>query len=194
MRSGRLESSRRSQAWTCLLGMVTRETSILYSPVVRTLRRKPDAPLGTQTICVTASRQAGAAYVGNEKIIGRHPKDLWNMSVVFSKANGFPDSWYGKDQVHSGGWLGYYVSGWWRPEKRNAEQDCKQRPVLHVADACTKFQSATFLPFLDATTISNTFVKMWSAMYISFPESMLTDQGSVFVSKKWEYNCELAII
>jgi len=31
-------------------------------------------------------------------------------------------------------------------------------------------------------------------MYVGFPESMLTDQGSAFVSKEWKYNCELAEI
>lgn len=70
----------------------------------------------------------------------------------------------------------------------------KQRPVLHIVDVGTKFQNAAFPPSLDTTTIWNTFVKIWTAMYVGFPERMLTDQGSVFVSKEWEYNCELAKI
>lgn len=42
----------------------------------------------------------------------------------------------------------------------------KQRAVLHVVDVSTKFQSAAFLPALDTATIWNTFVKVWSEMYV----------------------------
>ena len=69
-----------------------------------------------------------------------------------------------------------------------------QKPVLHVVDAGTKFQNAAFLLALDTTTIWNTFITIWASLYVGFPESMLTDQGSVFMSKEWEYNCETASI
>lgn len=69
-----------------------------------------------------------------------------------------------------------------------------QKPVLHIVDVGTKFQNAAFLPALDTTTIWNTFIKIWASLYVGFPESMLTDQGSVFMSKEWEYNCESASI
>ena len=68
------------------------------------------------------------------------------------------------------------------------------RPVLHIIDAGTRFGAAAFLPKLDTNTIWNTFIKIWSTTYIGFPECMLTDQGSVFVSKDWKSNCSMAEI
>ena len=75
-----------------------------------------------------------------------------------------------------------------------SEAKSKELPVLHIVDTGTKFQGAEFLTALDTTTVWNTFVKMCATTYTGFPDSMLTDQGSVFVSKEWEYNCELAEI
>lgn len=66
----------------------------------------------------------------------------------------------------------------------------KSRPVLHVVDAGTRFSAAAFLPGSDVNSVWNTFVKIWSTVYVGFPESFLTDQGSVFVAKEWEHNCE----
>ena len=78
------------------------------------------------------------------------------------------------------------------PGKRGTKT--RSFPVLHVVDAGTKFQNAAFLTKLDANSIWNTFVKMWASIYVGFPETMLTDQGSVFVSREWKYNCEVAQI
>lgn len=70
----------------------------------------------------------------------------------------------------------------------------KSRPVLHIVDAGTRFSAAAFLPKIDTTTIWHTFLKIWSTIYIGFPECILTDQGSVFISKEWNSNCDLAQI
>lgn len=43
-------------------------------------------------------------------------------------------------------------------------------------------------------TVWNTFLKIWATIYVGFPESLLTDQGSVFLSRDWKFNCELAEI
>ena len=66
----------------------------------------------------------------------------------------------------------------------------RSRPVLHIIDAGTRFSSAAFLKSSSTNTVWDTFVKIWSSMYVVFPESLLTDQGSVFLSKEWAYNCE----
>ena len=70
----------------------------------------------------------------------------------------------------------------------------RSRPVLHIIDAGTQFSSASFLKESSTNTVWNTFVKIWSSMYVGFPESLLTDQGSVFLSKEWAYNCETSEI
>ena len=62
----------------------------------------------------------------------------------------------------------------------------KQQPVQHVVDEGTRFQAAFFLPAHGTKTIWNTFLKIWSQMYVGFPESMLTDQGSVFYERRVE--------
>ena len=79
-------------------------------------------------------------------------------------------------------------------KSQNLGDQSKAAPVLHIVDVGTKFQAAAFLGAMDTTSIWNTFVKLWATTYTDFPESMLTDQGSVFVSKEWAYNCELAEI
>lgn len=65
----------------------------------------------------------------------------------------------------------------------------KNSPVLHIIDEGTNFQAASFLPKSDVSTVWNTFLKIWATSYVGFPESMLTDQGSVFISKEWSFNC-----
>ena len=92
-------------------------------------------------------------------------------------------------------------SGTTRPRTRSSSRtsqnlgdQSRAAPVLHIVDVGTKFQAAEFLGKMDTTSIWNTFVKLWATTYTGFPESMLTDQGSVFVSKEWSYNCELAEI
>ena len=39
-------------------------------------------------------------------------------------------------------------------------------------------------------TVWNTFLRACSSAYIGYPESMLTDQGSIFLSKEWRFNCD----
>ncbi len=72
-----------------------------------------------------------------------------------------------------------------------SDDDGKSKPVLHIVDAGTKFQAAAFVPNSSVGGVWNTFLRIWACAYIGFPESMLTDQGSVFVSHEWKYNCEL---
>ena len=63
------------------------------------------------------------------------------------------------------------------------------KPVLHIIDAGTNFSAARILPAEDSATVWNTFLKAWAHLYIVFPESMLVDQGSVFLSDEWEGPC-----
>ena len=65
----------------------------------------------------------------------------------------------------------------------------KQHPVLQIVDARTRFSAAAFLLALHPGTVWNTFVKAWSSLYVGFPDSMLTDQGPVFVSAEWNDAC-----
>jgi len=58
--------------------------------------------------------------------------------------------------------------------------------VLHTIDVGTNFSATRFIERQDTATIWNTFLRAWSTMYIGYPESMLTDQGSVFMSEEWE--------
>eukprot|EP00171_Calliarthron_tuberculosum_P003375 IDg3375t1 len=55
----------------------------------------------------------------------------------------------------------------------------------------TRFNAATFLPALDVSTVWKSFIKIWATMYIGMPESMLVDQGSVFVADEWRSACEM---
>jgi hypothetical protein len=63
------------------------------------------------------------------------------------------------------------------------------RPVLHVVDTGTTFESATFLDEQSFGSVWNAFLRCWSTMYVGFPTSMLTDQGSVFLSRDWKASC-----
>ncbi len=65
----------------------------------------------------------------------------------------------------------------------------KRSPVLHIVDAGTGFQAARFLPGEDSTSVWNTFVECWSAIYTNFLDSILADQGSVFTSKLFRDLC-----
>lgn len=58
-------------------------------------------------------------------------------------------------------------------------------PVLHVVDCGTNFNAARFLHGEDAETVWNTFVEAWATMYVGFPESISTHQGSAFLSDRW---------
>ena len=63
------------------------------------------------------------------------------------------------------------------------------KPFLHVVDARTRFQATEFLLKFDAVFIWHTFLRIWAANYVGSPESVLTYQGSVFMSKEWAFNC-----
>jgi transposase InsO family protein len=71
------------------------------------------------------------------------------------------------------------------------------KPVLHVIDAGTAFQSARFLEKVDVTSVWNGFMECWSRLFIGDPEELVTDQGSVFISKTFEElcrSCEILLI
>jgi hypothetical protein len=63
------------------------------------------------------------------------------------------------------------------------------RPVLHVVDTGTTFGAATFLDEQSFGSVWNALLRCWSTMYVGFPMSMLTDQGSVFLSRDWKASC-----
>lgn len=42
--------------------------------------------------------------------------------------------------------------------------------------------------------MEHAFLKIWGTSYVEFPESLLTDQGSVFMLKAWKFNTNLAHI
>jgi hypothetical protein len=62
-------------------------------------------------------------------------------------------------------------------------------PVLHVVDAGMTFQAATFLAGEDASSVWNGFLKCWPTAFVGHPASLLTDQGSVFVSELFTSAC-----
>lgn len=72
----------------------------------------------------------------------------------------------------------------------SVDNSVKEHPVLHIIDEGTNFQAASFLSKCDTKNIWNTFLKIWASAYIGFLESVLTDQGSVFMSIEWKFNCE----
>ena len=63
------------------------------------------------------------------------------------------------------------------------------KPVLHIIDTGTNFSAARFLTAKDTATAWNTFLKACAHLYIGFPETMLVDQGTVFLSNEWEGAC-----
>ena len=70
------------------------------------------------------------------------------------------------------------------------DQKNRSHPVLHIIDEATHFQAATFLKKCDVQTVWIAFLKIWASIYVGFPESLLVDQGSVFVADEWAFNCE----
>jgi hypothetical protein len=64
-----------------------------------------------------------------------------------------------------------------------------RKPVLHVVDAGTTFQAATFLEGEDANSVWNAFLRCWSHALCGHPASVLCDQGSVFLSESFSENC-----
>jgi hypothetical protein len=69
-----------------------------------------------------------------------------------------------------------------------------RKPVLHVVDAVTTFQAAIFLEGEDSNSVRNAFLKCWSHALCGHPESILCDQGSVFLSENFAENCALSEI
>jgi transposase InsO family protein len=63
------------------------------------------------------------------------------------------------------------------------------KPFLHVVDSGTTFQSARFLELVDVNSVWYCFIECWSRLFIGDPEELVTDQGSVFVSKAFEELC-----
>ena len=65
------------------------------------------------------------------------------------------------------------------------------RPVLHIIDAGTRFNAATFMEGETSAAVWNSFLKSWTTTYIGMPGSMLVDQGSTFLSDEWQHGCDL---
>lgn len=78
----------------------------------------------------------------------------------------------------------------WLPA-RNPPHPRQNRPALHIVDAGTHFNAASFLSGESTIDIWNTFVRIWATMYIGMPSSMLVDQGSAFLSDEWKFGCEV---
>lgn len=57
---------------------------------------------------------------------------------------------------------------------------------LHIMGSVTKFQPASFLPSGDVITTWNKFVKVCATIYVAFPETIPTYQGSVFALHEWK--------
>jgi hypothetical protein len=70
----------------------------------------------------------------------------------------------------------------------------RQRPVLTIVDAGTTFTSATFLLAATAKAVWDAFLQCWTTVYTGFPESILTDQGSLFTSADWHAACNASRI
>jgi hypothetical protein len=72
--------------------------------------------------------------------------------------------------------------------------DGKQCSTLTIVDTGTTFGAASFLPSASAKAVWDAFLKCWTTMYTGFPDSMLTDQGSLFTSADWHIACNSAKI
>ena len=68
------------------------------------------------------------------------------------------------------------------------------RQVLHIVDVGANFSAAQFLNSQGVNSVWNSFLTSWSTTYYGYPESILTDQGSVFFSSEWESACQSAPI
>jgi hypothetical protein len=58
-------------------------------------------------------------------------------------------------------------------------------PVLRVVYAGTTFQAAILLEGEDSNSVWNAFLKCWPHALCGHPESILCDQGSVFLSENF---------
>jgi hypothetical protein len=66
-------------------------------------------------------------------------------------------------------------------------------PALSIVDAGTGFCASRFLTE-NVETVWNTFIEAWSLLYVGLPQSVLTDEGSVFLSAQWKHACDLGKI
>ena len=64
------------------------------------------------------------------------------------------------------------------------------KPVLHVVDIGTNFNSAAFITGESAESCWHAFLKCWVTLYTGYPEYMKTDQGSIFKSDYWKALCD----
>ena len=78
----------------------------------------------------------------------------------------------------------------WLPA-RNPMHTRRTRPALHIVNAGTKFNAATFVTGESTAEIWNAFIRSWAMLYIGMPTSMLVDQGSAFLSDEWKFACEI---
>ena len=76
----------------------------------------------------------------------------------------------------------------------------KNRPILHIVHRGTRFSVAKYLRKVDAKTVwykwnvyhtvlasaFKNFVQTWSFLNVGKPESIVTDEGSVFMSEEWK--------
>lgn len=73
----------------------------------------------------------------------------------------------------------------------NTTDNRNKRPVLPFIDAGAKFNAARFINEQSSTAVWNTFIQCWTTKYVGKPNSMLIDQGSVFMSDEWKFACDL---
>ena len=59
------------------------------------------------------------------------------------------------------------------------------KSVLHVVDRDTKFSAAALLRSETIEETWETFMRIWVSVYIGFPDTIATDQGTQFQSQRW---------
>lgn len=59
-------------------------------------------------------------------------------------------------------------------------------PVLQIVDTHTHFSAGQCLTGADTGTICLKILTCWSRIYVGFPDSSLSDRGSVFPSSRWK--------
>ena len=64
------------------------------------------------------------------------------------------------------------------------------KPVLHLIDADTRDSAATFLGGESTEDVWNAFLTCWVSTYVSFPDSVKADHGSLFTSAKWNKHAD----
>ena len=64
------------------------------------------------------------------------------------------------------------------------------KSILHVVDDGTNMNAAGVLKRQDVGSVWNSFVSIWSRVYLGDPSEMQCDQGSVFTSHDWKALCD----